>query len=111
MANDKTVRNPIVTCDDCRKQFKLKINRIFKEKVIKNIERSYFVCPHCKRKYIIGYEDQEVKDNISKIHNIREQRNELTPDSEESNLLLEEHNKLHKRNIEISNKYKSIYGS
>jgi NAD-dependent SIR2 family protein deacetylase len=106
-----TVKNPIVTCDECKKQFKLKPKRIEKEKVVEGIDRTFFKCPYCKRKYVVTYEDGEFKQNISDMKVLREEMANVQLDTVEYKAALKEYDELYKRNIEISKGYKKIYGS
>lgn len=50
---------PKVSCDNCKKDFKLKPKHL-KKKVIDNIEVRYFVCRHCKTNFIYGCIDEHI---------------------------------------------------
>lgn len=106
---DKTVRNPILNCNGCRKDFKLKKKYIKKEWVTTGIERSYFTCPHCNKKYIICYEDNEFRVNIAKMDNLQKEASALDVNSEQAKELIKEYQIYHKRNIEISQHYRTLY--
>lgn len=111
VAKNNTVVNPKVNCNSCRKEFKLKKSMIRKEWVTSEIERSFFICPHCKRKYTICYEDNEFRDNIEKMSKLRKRMSELNLDINniQAKDIIEEYKKYHERNIEISKSYRAIY--
>lgn len=52
-------KHPKVNCDNCKKDFKLK-PKYLKKKTIDNIEVRYFVCRHCKTKFIYGCIDEHI---------------------------------------------------
>lgn len=74
----------------------------------------YFKCPHCSTKYTIGYSNNEFKTNIARVQvivaelekNVVNKENKLT--DEEIEILINNFEKLKKRNEEISQKYKKI---
>lgn len=75
----------------------------------------YFKCPHCSTKYTIAYSDHEFRYNIARIQvivaelerNVVSKKNKLI--DEEIEILINDFQKLKKRNEEISQKYKKIY--
>ncbi|GIM29816.1 hypothetical protein CPJCM30710_24820 [Clostridium polyendosporum] len=75
----------------------------------------YFKCPHCSTKYTIVYSNHEFRTNIARIQvivaelekNVVSKENKLT--DEEIEILINDFEKLKKRNEEISQKYKKIY--
>lgn len=95
-----------VTCDDCKKEFKLTQNKIKFREVINDVTEQYFICPRCKKKYTIAYFDTEINENIKRM---KELKNEL--DNKE--ITVEEYytktTNLKNRNVEKSNRYKLIY--
>jgi len=105
-----TVKNPIVTCDKCNKEFKLKQSRLKTKIVAEGIERSYFKCPECKHKFIIMYKDKEIKENLKEMDNIKIQIQELLKSDKSTENLIEQYEKLYYRNLDISENYKSLYG-
>ena len=107
----KTVTNPIVTCDDCKEKFKLKLKNIHRKEITEEINCTYFKCSHCGRKYMIAYEDNEFRDNIKKMDVLNKKMSLLTLSDEEYASVLDQHKKLHERNIEISRSYKKVYGN
>lgn len=104
-----TFKNPVVTCDECEKEFKLKQSRIKVEVVAEEIEKSYFRCPKCKHKFIIMYKDREVKENLKEMDNIKIQIQELLKNHKNVECLIEQYEKLYYRNLDISENYKSLY--
>jgi transcription elongation factor Elf1 len=106
---NKTVKYPNITCNECGNNFKLKPKLVKKEEVAKGILRNYFICPHCKSKFVILYEDEEFQNNISKMNDIKNQRL-VTVDKEQDDELIKQYHDLTKRNVEISQQYKRIYG-
>lgn len=80
VVKNNIVVNLKVNCNSCRKEFKLKKFMIRKEWVILEIERLFFICFYCKRKYIICYEDNEFRDNIEKMFKLRKRMSELNLD-------------------------------
>ena len=96
-----------VTCNSCNKEFKVTKRKIKKEKVTDRVERQYFKCPHCKKKYIVSYFDNEIKENIKRMNDLKGQllRKEITGDEYQV-----KYNNLKFRNITISNNYKGIFG-
>ena len=69
-----------VICDDCKKEFVVKKKIIKSEKLFDTVERTYFCCPKCRKKYVISYVDKEIKENIKRIKNLKGEllRKELT---------------------------------
>ncbi|ARC85649.1 hypothetical protein U732_1115 [Clostridium argentinense CDC 2741] len=106
-----TLKSTIVNCDECNKDFKLKQGRIRTENIAEGIERTYFKCPYCKSKYIVMYQDKEVKENLKDMDNIKIRVQELLKEKKDVKILIEKYEKLYYRNLEISNKYKEIYGA
>ncbi|BFN04375.1 hypothetical protein [Clostridium tetani] len=105
-----TFKNPVVTCDKCGKDFKLKQNRLKIEIVKENIERTYFKCPKCKHKFIVMYKDQEIKENLKKMDNIKVQIQKSINEKKNTKKLIGRYEELYYSNLEISEKYKSLYG-
>jgi len=54
-------------CDKCQEEFTIKAKI---ELVEKDIERMYFVCPHCGEEYTIAYSDNEFRKNIFQIQTL-----------------------------------------
>lgn len=100
-----------VKCDECDNNFKLKPKIMKVTKVSKDIEKHFFLCPKCRHEYVVIYKDQEFKVNLNLIEIIRLQASNFKIDSEDYKSLLNEYEKLCKRNLEISRQYKKIYGS
>lgn len=106
-----TVQYKTVTCDECKHEFKLKPKIMKIKEVAKGIEKHFFLCPKCKHQYVVMYQDQEFKNNLNRMEVIRSQASKLKFDNDEYESLLNEHDKLRTRNLEISTQYKKIYGS
>lgn len=56
-----------VVCDECKKEFE--INQQV-ERVKGDIRRVYFICPHCKFKYISYYLNSKIEQKQEKIRKI-----------------------------------------
>ncbi len=104
------VKNPILNCDECGKDFKLKQGRIRTENVAEEIERTYFKCPKCKHKFIVMYKDAEIKENLKEMDNIKIKIQELLKEKKDVSKLMQQYKKIHCKNLDISEKYKKIYG-
>lgn len=48
----------MVSCDKCKKEFEIKPQV---EQLQDNVERIYFVCPHCSEQYTAYYLDDGIK--------------------------------------------------
>lgn len=57
-----------IKCDECGQEFELKKIKI--EKLQNNIQRSFFVCPECKKKYTSCYTDFQVRLNQQEIRKL-----------------------------------------
>ena len=106
-----TIKYKTVDCDECKHKFKLKPSIVKTEKVGEEVERTYFKCPKCKRKFIVVYKDKEFNNNLIKMDNIRKKATKLSANNEDIKESINLQNKLHERNLEISSIYKKIYGA
>ncbi|MBU3171351.1 hypothetical protein [Clostridium estertheticum] len=106
-----TVKHQIVDCDECNHKFKLKPSITKTEKIGEEVERTYFKCPKCKHKFIVVYKDKEFNNNLIEMDKLRERATGLSLSNEIFKKLMNSYNKLHGRNLEISNTYKKIYGA
>lgn len=106
-----TLQYKTVICDECKHKFKLKPKIIKIKEVAKDIEKHFFLCPKCKHQYVVMYQDQEFKNNLNQMEIIRSQASDLKFNNDEYKSLLNEYDKFHSRNLEISTQYKKIYGS
>ncbi len=102
-------------CDECNSNFKLKSKMIKEEKVTDSVLRMYYKCPKCKHKYIVGYKDEEIDNNIEEIQRIREAAKNIHKISIEdvqsaANQYAEHCDILKQRNRELNSRYKAIYG-
>ncbi|MDU2291102.1 MAG: hypothetical protein E7D69_13610 [Clostridium celatum] len=96
-----------VICDDCKKEFVVKKKIIKSEKLFDTVERTYFCCPKCRKKYVISYVDKEIKENIKRIKNLKGEllRKELTVEEYER-----EYKDIIERNNSLNARYKTLYG-
>nr|DAK82259.1 MAG TPA: hypothetical protein [Caudoviricetes sp.] len=96
-----------VICDDCKKEFVVKKKIIKSEKLFDTVERTYFCCPKCRKKYVISYVDKEIKGNIKRIKNLKGEllRKELTVEEYER-----EYKDIIERNNSLNARYKTLYG-
>lgn len=96
-----------VICDDCKKEFVVKKKIIKSEKLFDTVERTYFCCPKCRKKYVISYVDKEIKENIKRIKNLKGEllRKELTIEEYER-----EYKDIIERNNSLNARYKTLYG-
>lgn len=94
-------------CDDCKKEFTIKKKNIKTEKLFNKVERTYFCCPKCGKKYVISYVDKEIKENIKRLKGLKGKllRKELTVEEYEK-----EHKELLERNNSLNGRYKALYG-
>ncbi len=107
-----TVKYLVIYCDECKHEFKFK-PKIIKVKVFKDsgVERHYFQCPKCKHSYLVVYKDQEFKDNVKEMEIIHQKASELRENDPRYERLMDQHSRLHQRNLQISEGYKRVYGS
>jgi hypothetical protein len=96
-----------VICNDCKKEFAIKKKNIKTEKLFNTVERTYFCCPKCNKKYVISYVDKEIKKNNKRFKNLKGEflRKELTVEEYEK-----EHKELLERNNSLNARYKALYG-
>lgn len=106
-----TVQYKTVICDECNHKFKLKPKIMKIKEIAEGVEKHSFLCPKCKHQYVVMYQDQEFKNNLNRMEVIRLQASNLKINNDDYKTLLNEHNKLQIRNLEISTQYKKIYGS
>lgn len=96
-----------VICDDCKKDFVVKKKLIKSENLFNSVERTYFCCPKCRKRYVISYVDKEIKENIKNLKELKGKllRKELTVEEYER-----EHKDILSRNNSLNNRYKALYG-
>lgn len=58
-----------VVCDKCNHKFKIK--KIKSKKIVGEVTKKYFVCPKCKHEYLVAYEDSKIRENNTKIIEMR----------------------------------------
>ena len=62
----------LVTCDGkdgCKKEFN--IDRLEVEKLDNDIEKIYFICPHCGKEYISFYTDRHIRKKQELIRGLK----------------------------------------
>ena len=96
-----------IICDKCNKKFEHTKIKLKETKITDNITQIYYKCPKCKFKYVVGYKDNEIRENIKRIKNLKGEflRKQLT---------VEEYEKGYKdiieRNNSLNARYKALYG-
>lgn len=99
-------------CDLCKKSFKIKPKMIKEIKLTNEVTKLSFKCPHCKHEFVVSYKDNEVEENIKIMNGIAEEiKNKNKFEPMELETLTEKFNKLKQRNLEVSNRYKAIFGN
>lgn len=63
-----------VTCDKCNKKFEIKAKT---RKLPLGIEEVYFICPHCKEKYVSYYTDESIREKQNEINKVWEEYRQL----------------------------------
>ena len=97
-----------IMCDECEAVFKSSRIKIRKKKITKQIIQYYYTCPKCKFKYVIGYEDDEIRENIKKIKELDREAASATDNNEIVNLM-KKRNNLKNRNLEKSDQYMVVF--
>lgn len=101
-----------VCCDKCGNEFKIKPGKVKTKFITNEIEKMYFKCPECRKEYIVAYRDKEVMTNTTRLisitRQIRQGQGKLS--EYEFEALQNEFEGLKQRNLELSNRYKAIYG-
>lgn len=107
----KVTKHIKIKCDYCGKQFKLKAKMIREKKITDEITKLSFKCPKCKGDFAVSYKDKEINENIKIMNDIAEEiKNKDKFEPMELDTLTEKFNKLKQRNLEVSNRYKAIFG-
>ena len=97
-----------IECNECETVFKSSRIKIRKEKITAKIIQYYYTCPKCKFKYVISYEDDEIRENIKRIKELDKEAINITDNNEIVNIM-KKRNNLKNRNIEKSNQYMIIF--
>ena len=95
-------------CDECETVFKSSKIKIRKKKITKQIIQYYYTCPKCKFKYVISYEDDEIRENIKRIKELDREAASVTDNNEIVNLM-KKRNNLKNRNLEKSDQYMVVF--
>ena len=56
-----------IICDKCNKKFEHTKIKLKETKITDNITQIYYKCPKCKFKHVVGYKDNEIRENIKRI--------------------------------------------
>ena len=100
--------NMKIMCNECETVFKSSRIKIRKKKITKQIIQYYYTCPKCKFKYVISYEDDEIRENIKKIKELDREAANATDNNEIVNLM-KKRNNLKNRNLEKSDQYMVVF--
>jgi hypothetical protein len=103
--------NQKLICDKCKREIKLKQKHTKIVIVEGDIERMYFKCPHCGKKYTIAYSDNEFRANIIKIQSVSVKLQDKNLPEEEVKSLVKEYDLLVAANKAISQEYRKKYES
>ena len=98
----------MIECNECGAIFKNTRIKIRKEKITDKIIRYYYTCPKCKFKYVISYEDDEIRENIKRIKELDREAASVTDNNEIVNLM-KKRNNLKNRNLEKSDQYMVVF--
>ncbi|OMD20670.1 hypothetical protein BJP48_30920 [Paenibacillus odorifer] len=70
MSTTQTSKSMPAICNEgCNKQFE--VNGFQTARLPGAIEKTYFICPHCKREYVVFYTDLEVRELQAKIRRVQ----------------------------------------
>lgn len=97
-----------IICDECKKTFKANKIKLKTENITDEIKRIYYYCPKCKYKYVVGFKDKEIEENIERIKELDREAINTTDNADIVNLIKKRDN-LKQRNIEKSNRYMSLF--
>ena len=97
-----------IQCNECGAIFKNTRIKIRKKKITKQIIQYYYTCPKCKFKYVISYEDDEIRENIKRIKELDREAANATDNNEIVNLM-KKRNNLKNRNLEKSDQYMVVF--
>lgn len=96
-----------IVCDECKKAFKFKRVRLKYKAINDDVERLYYKCPHCNKKYNAGFKNKEINCNLERMKEIS---NDIKINPKRSEELMIKWNNLKERNIEIMNSLTALYG-
>lgn len=92
-----------IICDKCNKKFEHTKIKLKETKITDNITQIYYKCPKCKFKYVVGYKDNEIRENIKRIKKLSSEA--LNYDKE----VLKKIRNLKGRNMELNYRYMSLF--
>lgn len=70
-----------VQCDNCGKMFNIK--KLKTKCINDDVQRTYFVCPHCKREFTAYYSDKRIRKNIKDIEELQKKMAEIVEKNKE----------------------------
>lgn len=100
----------VLNCDECKKDFKFKKNKVRVKNFNNGVQQHFFKCPHCKHKFIFMYQDEEIRNNLNEMDDIKEVIQEKLKLKKDVQVLIDKYEKLYCRNLDLSEEYKKIYG-
>lgn len=103
------MKNHII-CDECKKEFIFKINKIRVKNLGNGIEQHYLTCPYCKHKFIFMYKSEEIKKNLYEMECLKKIIARELKNKNDISKLFNEYEKLYNENLKLSEKYKQIHG-
>ncbi|WP_123053139.1 hypothetical protein [Clostridium sp. JN-1] len=77
----ETLKRSEIKCDFCGKTFKIK--KLKTKWIDNNVQRTYFICPHCKKEYTSFYADRRIRKNIKKIDDLQRQHDAIVKENKE----------------------------
>lgn len=92
-----------IICDKCNKKFEHTKIKLKETKITDNITQIYYKCPKCKFKYVVGYKDNEIRENIKRIKKLSSEA--LNGDKE----VLKKIRNLKERNMELNYRYMGLF--
>ena len=100
----------LVICDKCKNNFMLDTSKIRIKHLKNEVDQYYFICPNCKHKFIFMYKSKEIKQNLNKMNALKVIIAKRIKTKNDISKLIDNYNVLYKKNLELSKKYKNIYG-
>lgn len=73
--------NTEVCCDTCEKTFKIK--KLKTKWINDNVQKTYFICPFCKKEYTSFYTDKRIRKNIKEIEKLQKRYDEIVIENKE----------------------------
>lgn len=73
--------NTEVSCDNCGEAFKIK--KLKTTWIDDNVQRTYFICPHCNKEYTSYYTDKRIRKNIKEIEKLQKEYENIVKENRE----------------------------